>query len=210
MLWEREMRLLGSVRAAHLPIRPMDAILLDNKRRFLMELQTGLIRSGRRTPLFREYGGHPTHLPYYAVLIAGYLGFFAAGAFAARKRRKVPERIDFSDLLLIGVASHKISRFASKDRITAPLRAPFTKYVKSTGASEVEEVSRGAGMRGAVGELVTCPFCMSSWTALGLVLGFAFKPRITRLFCSTMAAITISNVLHHLYSALKEKTDHGE
>lgn len=157
--------------------------------------------------VYKGYGNDSSRLPYYWRLIAVYVTAFAAGTTLARRRRKLPERIEFSDLLLMGVATHKISRLASKDRVTAPLRAPFTQFVKPTGSSEVEEVGRGPGMRGAIGELITCPYCVSSWAALSLVLGYTFRPRATRLVCSTMTAITISHLLNQIYAVLKKKSE---
>ena len=49
----------------------------------------------------------------------------------------------------------------AKDRVTAPLRAPFTRFEKSAGSGEVEEAARGSGLKGGIGELVSCPYCMS-------------------------------------------------
>jgi hypothetical protein len=41
--------------------------------------------------------------------------------------------------VLLGVATYKLSRLISSDRVTSPLRAPFVEYVEPAGASEVKE-----------------------------------------------------------------------
>ena len=51
----------------------------------------------------------------------------------------MPESIAYGDLLLLGIATYKLSRLISSDRVTSPLRAPFVEYVEPAGASEVKE-----------------------------------------------------------------------
>lgn len=62
------------------------------------------------------------------------------------------------DVILLAAGTHKLSRTISKDSVTAPLRAPFTRYVDRGGPAEVmEEVRATGGLRHSVGELLTCP-----------------------------------------------------
>src|SRR5579875_735708 len=64
----------------------------------------------------------------YAILMATFTSLAAAfAAWFARSGRELPERIDARDLALITVASHKASRLIAKDRVAAPVRAPFTR-----------------------------------------------------------------------------------
>lgn len=117
----------------------------------------------------------------------------------------MPERIGYADLLLLGVGTFKLSRIISLDRVTSPLRAPFTEYEKPAGTSEVKEKVRGAGMQRATGDLLTCPYCLGPWVAAALIGGLVFKPRATRLVGGVLAAATISDFLHHAYGKVKEK-----
>ncbi len=68
-----------------------------------------------------------------------------------------------SNVALLAVATHKASRLPSKHAVTNPLRAPFTRYEKPIGAGKVhEQVHEDAGqVKHAIGELVSCPFCLS-------------------------------------------------
>ena len=50
------------------------------------------------------------------------------------------------DIVLTGVATHKLSRLIAKDKIMAFVRAPFTEYQEPGGPAEVEERARGRGL----------------------------------------------------------------
>lgn len=156
--------------------------------------------------LFAGYkGGEEMSLGGYAALVGIYNAAFAAMLLAAKNSgRQVPQRIGYADLLLLGVGTFKLTRIISLDRVTSPLRAPFTEYVEPAGTSEVKEKVRGTGMQRAVGDLLTCPYCMGPCVAAALVAGFIFKPRATRLAVGVLTAATMSDFLHHAYGAVKK------
>jgi Protein of unknown function (DUF1360) len=155
----------------------------------------------------REYAhGEDKPMGSHLALVVIYNGI--VGAFLAwrvRTGRSFPERIGAGDLLLAGVATHKLSRILAKDRVTAPLRAPFTEFEEEGGPGEVEETPRGRGIRRAIGELLVCPFCLGQWVATGLLAGLAVVPRLTRFVCSIFATVTISDFLQVLYKGSEEK-----
>jgi hypothetical protein len=159
--------------------------------------------------LFAGYkGGEEMPLAGYATLLGVYNMAFAALLLAAKNSdRRLPERINCADLLLLGVATHKLSRLIATDRVTSPLRAPFTEYAGPAGASEVTEKVRGRGMRRALGDLITCPFCMGPWVAAALTFGFVFKPRAVRLISAVFTAATISDFLQHAADAVAKKKE---
>src|SRR6266542_2729976 len=49
-------------------------------------------------------------------------------ALARLLGRRPPERISPGDVVLLSVATHKLSRLLAKDAVTTPLRAPFTRF----------------------------------------------------------------------------------
>ena len=160
--------------------------------------------------IFAGYkGGEEMPLASYAVLLAVYNAAFGALLLAAAQKSENERsgKFNLADLLLLGVATHKLSRIIAKDRVTSPLRAPFTEYVEPAGQSEIKEKVRGRGMRRAVGDLLTCPWCLSPWVAAGLAFGFVFKSRATRLVAGVFAAATVSDFLHHAADAAKEKSE---
>jgi Protein of unknown function (DUF1360) len=145
----------------------------------------------------RPLGGYLALMGVYTAVVG------AAAAVARASGRHLPERISFGDLALVTVATHKIARLAAKDVVTTPLRATFTKFEGSAGEAEINESPRGHGLRRALGELVTCPFCVGLWVATGLVGGLALAPKPTRLVAATATALAGSDVLQFGYDALK-------
>jgi hypothetical protein len=129
----------------------------------------------------------------------------SALALAKRQGRELPERVPAGELLLVGTASHKLARLLSKDKVTSPLRAPFTELEGRGGPAEFEERSRGSGVRKAIGELLICPFCLGLWVIAGFSVGLLFAPRVTRFAASLFAALTISDFLQIAYKAAEEK-----
>jgi hypothetical protein len=150
-----------------------------------------------------------TPLGGYVVLVGVYNALFAAALLAARRReRRLAERPTLGDVLLLGVATHKLARLITKDWVTSPLRAPFTQYQEDAGAGELHEKARGAGMRRALGDLLTCPWCTGAWVAAAFGWGLALAPRVTRACAIVFAAETVADFLHLAYDRAKESR-HG-
>jgi hypothetical protein len=139
----------------------------------------------------------------YAILIATWGLSFAGFLAAWSRRRALPESLGLQDLLLIGTATHKLSRTITRDRVTAPVRAPFTAVTGPGPHGEVTEKATGRGLRRAIGDLLTCPYCTGPWVAGGLVCGMVAAPRTTRLFASVFSAVAVSDFLHLAYQASK-------
>lgn len=102
------------------------------------------------------YSKEPTPLASYSALLAGF--WLLAGSLWAVVRisgRRLPERVATGDILLLGVATHKVARLFTKDWVTSPIRAPFVRYERSLSGGEVQETARGTGMRKALGDLFT-------------------------------------------------------
>jgi hypothetical protein len=154
---------------------------------------------------YAEPAKRPPLLSYLATMIT-FNGLLAAALAAAKRRgRELPARVELGDVLLVGVASHKLSRLISKDKVTSPVRAPFTELEGSGGPGELEERSRGSGARRAIGELLVCPYCLGLWVAAGFSLALLFAPRLTRFLAAIFSALTISDFLQIAYKAAEEK-----
>lgn len=142
----------------------------------------------------------------YMATIGIFNALFAAGLLVARRSgRELPERAEPADVVMIGIASHKLSRLVSKEKVTAPLRAPFTELEGKGGPAELEERSRGTGPRRVVGELLTCPFCLSLWIVAGFSFGLLFAPRLTRFLAAVFSAMAIADFLQVAYRAAEDK-----
>jgi hypothetical protein len=89
--------------------------------------------------------------------------------------------------------------------VTSPLRAPFTELEEPGGPAELEERSRGTGVRRAIGELLICPYCLGLWVVAAFSLGLLFAPRLTRFLAAVFTALTLSDFLQIAYKAAEEK-----
>ncbi len=162
----------------------------------------------------REYTqGEPRPLGGDLGAMGVYLGLVTAGVAAVRASgRELPERIPAADVALLTVATFRLSRRIAKDPVTSPLRAPFTAYRGTSGHAEVaEEVREHGGVKHAVGELLTCPFCLAQWVATALVFGYATVPAATRLAALTMTLVAGSDLLQFVYDAVQNGAlDPGE
>jgi hypothetical protein len=150
--------------------------------------------------------GQERPLGSYAIL-TGVYGFGMAGSLIAlhARGRELPERLTTRDVLLIGIATHKLSRLIAKDRVTSFIRAPFTRFQEASGQGEVEEEPCGHGLRLSVGELLVCPYCLAQWVATGLTLGLVGAPRLTRLIGTVFVAHTISDFLQVAYRVAEDQ-----
>src|SRR4051794_8583135 len=140
----------------------------------------------------------------YALLTGGFGALFAGSLAVVARRDRLPERVSAGDVLLLGVATHKVSRLLAKDRVTAFLRAPFTRHQEDSGQGEVEEEPRGEGLQRAIGELLVCPYCRGQWVAAGFASGYALAPRATRFVAAVYAIETTADVLQLAYGAAED------
>lgn len=140
----------------------------------------------------------------YGILLSVFGASIVSLLTWAKRQDKLVEQIAISDLLVLGIGSHKIARILTKDRITTLLRLPFTAYDGTEKAlpAEVEEHVRrdGSELRTAVGELLTCPYCASTWSTtalLGTYLGDRRLGRTVGMFFSIIAVADVAQKIYH-------------
>ena len=148
------------------------------------------------TDQYRPLGG-------YTALMVAFNAAVAAGLIRAERTGRLPARYALGDLALASVATYKLSRLISKDRVTSALRAPFTRFQEDSGHGEVEEAARGTGLRRAVGELLVCPDCLGQWVAAGFLGGLVAAPRPTRAVAAMFTVYAAADALQMLNAAAK-------
>jgi hypothetical protein len=149
---------------------------------------------------YRPLGG-------YAILTAAFGAAMTASLVAARRSgRPLPERLGAQDIVLAGIATHKVSRLLTKDKVTSFIRAPFTRFQDDSGHGELEEQARGHGLRLATGELLVCPYCIAQWVAGGFVAGYVHAPRLTRLLAGMWTAHAIADAAQLAYGAAEKRS----
>ncbi len=137
----------------------------------------------------------------YTVLTGSFLTIFSGMALLTRKRKyKTPTPMEFVQL---GLATYRLGRLISHDKVFEPYRAPFTKTVPDpSGEGETVE-PKGRGAQEAIGDLICCPICSGTWVAAGLVYGMSLFPSITRMFISIMSAVGAAELLNAATEALQ-------
>lgn len=145
----------------------------------------------------RPLGGYLAAIATYGAFASALV---AASAIRARNGRSIPNGFSPLDIALVGIATHKLARIISKESVTSAIRAPFTRYQEPGGPAELVEEVRGEGVRHAVGELITCPFCLGPWLATAMTGGLVLAPRFTRAATAMFTAVAISDHLQLVYA----------
>ena len=156
-----------------------------------------------------DYADEPKPLGAYLTLL-GAFGALVSGLTGVMwlTKTSLPKKPKPGEILLLGIAAHKLARLITKDLVTAPLRAPFVTFKEEAGEGEVEEESRrDGGIKEAIGDLVTCPYCIAVWIATPLWFGMALAPRLTRFIASILATVTTADFMQRLYLKAKNWGD---
>lgn len=135
-------------------------------------------------------------MPEYAALTAAFGAVL--GGFLLLARRRLPDRIGLVDILGTGLASYKVGRLVAKDEVTTWVRAPVTEDPDATQPKR-------QGVERAIGELVTCPYCVGVWVASGLSYGLVLFPRQTRLVNAIFGAQAIADFLNAGFVRLRDE-----
>jgi hypothetical protein len=157
-------------------------------------------RSGEDRPL----AGYVTLMTVYGVgsaLVVGSSRLVKGGA--AEGAGPLSTR----DVALMALATQRLARTLAKDAVTSPLRAPFTEYAGLSAPAELAEEVRGHGLRHSVGELLTCPMCLSQWVATAFSLGFLVAPTATRRVVTTFAVVGGADFLQQLYAWVQQQPE---
>jgi hypothetical protein len=160
-----------------------------------------------RSPL-DGYAPEHEHRPlggYFALASLFEASFAGALVAAHRAGRPLPADIRVKDIVLTGVATHKLARLIAKDKVTSYIRAPFTRFQERTGYGEVAEEARGDGLRLAIGELLICPYCLAQWIAGAFTIGHVAAPRLTRLLTAMWTAHALADAAQLAYSAAEKR-----
>lgn len=142
--------------------------------------------------------GSQDHKTGYLALIAL---FWTAFAGLSGGRRPLPRGM--TDLVLLGLASFRLGRLASYDKVTEPLRAPFTEVTPSPSGAGALIEPKGSGVQRTLGSLLSCPVCTGTWMSAMLVYGLRYLPTRTRVFVWIMAATGAAELLNGMVEAFK-------
>lgn len=145
----------------------------------------------------RPIGGYLRAMVTYGGLVTGMT------AVGHARGVRLPERVPLNDIALLGVATFRGSRILAKSAVTSPLRAPSTELAGPGSPGEVQEEVTAEGHLHAVGELLTCPFCLGQWIGTLLVGAYLADPHRTRWLAATLATAATSDALQLAYARLE-------
>lgn len=152
-------------------------------------------------------GDEERPLGSYSVLTTIFgAGFVGALLAADRAGHGLPADVRTKDVVLTGIATHKLSRLIARDKVTSFARAPFTRFQQKAGHAEVDEEPRGSGLKLAIGELLVCPYCLAQWIAGAFMIGHVAAPRTTRLLTAMWTAHAIADAAQLAYSAAEQRS----
>jgi uncharacterized protein DUF1360 len=126
----------------------------------------------------------PRPLEGHAGILASYAVLTGALVFKLRRRSSDVRQLRPMDLLLYGLATEHLSRVITE--------------------GEVNEDVIGTGAKHAIGELVTCPFCIAQWVATALIAGSVASPSLATAVVSVSAVARFSDYLDLLYGVLRK------
>ena len=143
--------------------------------------------------------------PYeaYAAIVGTFLA--GLGVVAALARRSPPATA--LDLVALSAATFKASRTVSRERVASFVRQPFVEGEANRGE---DERPAGEGFQRAIGELVTCPRCIGTWSAAALASTQMLTPRFGRALTWTLAAGAANDFLQAGFAALCAKANELE
>ncbi len=144
--------------------------------------------------------------PYeaYAVIVGTFSGLLATAGALGRLVGRDPQCQTALDFAVLAAASFKAARTLTRDRVTAPIRAPF---VEGEADAHHEEPVRDGGMQQAIGELVTCTRCVGTWAAAGLAATQIIAPRFGRMLTWSLGAAAANDFLQAGFTALTGKAN---
>ena len=167
------------------------------------------VRGWARRQAEQYRGGEDRPLGGYLAVMGVYSAGVGAVALAGRLLgRSAPVQVSPWDLAQITVATHRIARTISKDPVTSPIRAPFTKYQGVSAAAELkEDVRSHSTLQHSIGELLSCPMCLAQWVGTALTAGLVLSPRVTRLVAATFTAVAGADFLQYVYAYLQQASE---
>ena len=147
----------------------------------------------------------PSRPPHHAYATIAGTFFGGLAAVAALSRRSPPGTA--LELAALSAATFKVSRTLTRERVGSFVRQPFVEGDADTGE---DERPAGTGLQRAVGELVTCPRCLGTWSAAALASTQMLSPRFGRLLTWSLGASAANDFLQAAFVALCAKANQLE
>jgi hypothetical protein len=136
---------------------------------------------------------------YAAVNVAWAAMVSALLAATARDAKQAPAG---AELPLLALATFSLTKALTKEKVGIWARQPLVEP-----GEDGDRRPRGRGLRYVLGELVTCPRCLGTWSSLGLVGLRVARPREGRIVGGILATAAINDILQTSFTLLCAKTN---
>jgi hypothetical protein len=137
--------------------------------------------------------------PAYAGIMSTFVGGLAAAGGLAKVLDRDAREHSALDLVVLGLATFKLSRTIARDEVTSFLREPFVEGQAKEGGERPVETG---DLRQAIGELVTCSRCIGTWVAAGLSGTQVVAPQFGRLLTWALATGGANDLLQAAFAGL--------
>lgn len=109
------------------------------------------------------------------------------------------------ELIVLALASFRLTRLVVYDKITEFIRKPFTEEMEEKnehGEIEIYIVPRKGGLRGFFGELLTCYWCTGVWSSILLIILYWQFPLIANPIILVLAVAGIAALIETITQRL--------
>ncbi|MBN8199157.1 MULTISPECIES: DUF1360 domain-containing protein [Bacillaceae] len=113
--------------------------------------------------------------------------------------------ISAMELLILSLASFRLTRLMVYDKITEFLRKPFLKEVEEknqVGETEIYLVVREGRIRGFFGELLSCYWCTGVWSAIFIYAVYYFYASWSAPILMILAVAGLAAIIESLVQKL--------
>ena len=129
----------------------------------------------------------------------------------AGRRAQLARPVGALDLVLLALATVRLSRLAAWEGVTSFMRLPLVEHDSPDDPiTGPEQRPRGRGFLRAFGELILCTTCVGTWISALLTYGLYLAPSFTRPFLTIMATAALSQAsdaaLALVYSSRDSRT----
>lgn len=78
------------------------------------------------------------------------------------------------ELVILSLATTRLARTLSFNTVAEFIRRPFTQVIPDSCGAGENVHPRGSGLRYAIGELLSCPICTGTWSALLMLVSWVW------------------------------------
>ncbi|RHW43240.1 DUF1360 domain-containing protein [Neobacillus notoginsengisoli] len=103
-------------------------------------------------------------------------------------------------LIVMGLASFRLTRIIVFDKITEFIRAPFLDEIEENG--DVYVVPKPSGLKKWIGELLSCYWCTGIWASAGLLGMYVFLPKVGIAVILIFAVAAIGGIIETIIGRL--------